>query len=91
MMQDGCSLGSRFALKHSILLKQDSTVWVSGSNSYGQFSDDSTISSSLFMQGVTQSSGADHDVKIVCCRGEVLGYPMLLVAYLNECIYIQDK
>ena len=81
MMQDGCSLGSRLALKHSILLKQDSTVWVSGSNSYGQFGDDSTISSSLFMQGVTQSSGADHDVKIVffsCCTGEVFCDPMFV-------------
>ena len=61
VMSDGVKFIAAGAF-HSMLIKQDGSVWATGSNEYGQFGDSLITSSGIFIKLAPLSSGAGFDM-----------------------------
>ena len=60
MISDGAKVIAAGAF-HSMVLKQDGSIWATGSNEYGQFGDGSTKSQNVFVEVVRFRTGTDMD------------------------------
>ena len=77
MHSDGAAISAGY--QHSMILKQDSSVWATGDNRYGQLGDGTTVHKEGFVK-VFPAGQCDNTIVDLQNRPETISWPTCIEA-----------